>query len=62
MANIIVASIILLIIGLSISKIIIEKRRGAKCVGCALSSECSSGNKGADYKRSAQGIEIKEIT
>jgi len=36
MANIIVFSIIILIIGISLSKVIREKKRN-KCVGCPLS-------------------------
>ena len=61
MVNIIVALTILFIIGLSISRIIIEKRRGSKCCGCTLSEECAS-NKGAKNKTAAQRIEIKELT
>ncbi|MCT4508874.1 MAG: FeoB-associated Cys-rich membrane protein [Tepidibacter sp.] len=34
MANIIVGIVILLIITLSITKVIIEKRKGVKCIGC----------------------------
>lgn len=36
MANAIVVSVILIIISLSIAKIVSEKRRGAKCIGCPL--------------------------
>ncbi|MGB5445234.1 MAG: FeoB-associated Cys-rich membrane protein [Psychromonas sp.] len=60
MANIMVALIILSIIGLSIFRIIVEKRRGSKCVGCPLSGECSS-DKGANNKTVAKRIEIKEL-
>ncbi|MDV7105585.1 FeoB-associated Cys-rich membrane protein [Vibrio sp. TH_r3] len=42
MANIIVAAVILIILALSIAKIVIEKRKGIKCVGCASSAGCSS--------------------
>jgi len=42
MANIIVGLIILGIVGLSIWKIIIEKRKGVKCIGCPYSGEKSS--------------------
>lgn len=43
MANIIVGTVLLLIIGLSITKVIIEKRKGVKCIGCP-----HSGNKGSN--------------
>ncbi|WP_422127601.1 FeoB-associated Cys-rich membrane protein [Vibrio hannami] len=46
MTNIIVALVILLIVALSIGKIISDKRKGVKCVGCAQSKTCSS-NKGS---------------
>lgn len=46
MANIIVGLVILLIVALSISKIVIEKRKGVKCVGCAQSASCASKKKG----------------
>ena len=42
MANIAVALVILLIVGLSIYKIVAEKRKGTKCVGCVHSSVCAS--------------------
>lgn len=34
MANIIVGIVIVSIIGLAIAKVISEKRKGAKCIGC----------------------------
>lgn len=34
MSNFVVALIILAILSLSIAKIVIEKRKGVKCVGC----------------------------
>ena len=34
MANIIVGALILAIIGLSAAKVIIEKKKGSKCIGC----------------------------
>lgn len=42
MTNIIVALVILVIFALSISKIVMEKRKGVKCVGCSQSAGCSS--------------------
>ncbi|NLM96194.1 MAG: FeoB-associated Cys-rich membrane protein [Halanaerobiaceae bacterium] len=42
MANIIVSLIILGIVVAAVSKIVIEKRRGAKCIGCPYSK--SEGN------------------
>lgn len=46
MADIIVGLVIITIIGLSITKIVIEKRKGVKCIGCPHSgitkkSDCS---------------------
>ncbi|MGO1369480.1 MAG: FeoB-associated Cys-rich membrane protein [Senegalia sp. (in: firmicutes)] len=45
--NIIVALIILTIIGLSISKIVKEKKRGAKCIGCP---HAGPDNKSCNYE------------
>lgn len=42
MTNIIVLLTLLLIFGLAIYKIVLEKRSGKKCVGCHLSGGCSS--------------------
>lgn len=42
MANIIVSLVILLILVLAVSKIVMEKRKGVKCVGCAHSAGCKS--------------------
>jgi len=45
MGNIIVILIILAIVAVAIAKIVIEKRKGAKCIGCphggASNSRCS---------------------
>ncbi|MFP4660773.1 MAG: FeoB-associated Cys-rich membrane protein [Halanaerobiales bacterium] len=44
MANIIVSIIILAIVAVAIAKIVIEKRKGVKCIGCPYSkgdSGCS---------------------
>lgn len=44
MMNIIVGLVFIAIIGLSIAKVVKEKRRGAKCIGCPYSgsdSNCS---------------------
>lgn len=43
MVNVIVSLIILLIVGLSISKIVKEKRKGAKCIGCPYSGSKNGG-------------------
>lgn len=45
MANIIVTIIILTIVGAAIAKLVIEKRKGAKCIGCPFSQsdDCSCG-------------------
>ncbi|MGF1762652.1 FeoB-associated Cys-rich membrane protein [Aliivibrio kagoshimensis] len=45
MANIIVGLVILLIVALSISKVVRDKRKGIKCTGCAQSGSCSSSKK-----------------
>ncbi|GLO63187.1 hypothetical protein MACH09_36950 [Vibrio sp. MACH09] len=45
MANLIVSLVILLILVLAISKIVSEKRKGVKCVGCANSAGCKSAKK-----------------
>ncbi|MGL5084897.1 MAG: FeoB-associated Cys-rich membrane protein [Clostridium sp.] len=42
MGNIIISVIILFILGLSISKVVSEKRKGIKCIGCPHSKSCSS--------------------
>lgn len=42
MGNVIVLLIIALIVSLSIGKIISEKRKGVKCIGCPHSKGCSS--------------------
>lgn len=44
MANIIVSLVILVIIGAAIAKIISEKKKGVKCVGCASYSEKGKNN------------------
>ncbi|MFW6035455.1 MAG: FeoB-associated Cys-rich membrane protein [Halothermotrichaceae bacterium] len=47
MANIIVSVIILAIVITAVAKIVIEKRKGAKCIGCPYSegdSGCSCDN------------------
>jgi hypothetical protein len=42
MSNVIVGLIIFAIIGASITKIIIEKRKGTKCIGCPYSHSKNS--------------------
>ncbi len=37
MANLVVFSLIIIIVGLAITKIVAEKRKGNKCIGCPLS-------------------------
>ncbi|MCH4891022.1 FeoB-associated Cys-rich membrane protein [Acidaminobacter sp. JC074] len=48
MANIIVSLIILGILGLSITKIVIEKRKGVRCIGCPHSGTVSKNNCSCD--------------
>jgi len=64
MANIIVSLIILSILVLAIVKIVSEKRKGAKCVGCAAGSSCSSKKMGnaSNKQHDAEQIAIKELT
>ena len=65
MANVLVALTILLILGLAIFRIIIEKRKGMKCVGCHLSGGCAS-NKRTTHNvvipKMNNRIAIKELT
>ena len=42
MGNIVVGLILLIIISFSIRKIISEKKKGTKCIGCPHSNSCSS--------------------
>lgn len=42
MGNIVVLLIIAVIVGLSIWKVVSEKRKGVKCIGCPHSKSCSS--------------------
>ena len=53
MANVIVSLVILGIVGLSIAKIVSEKKKGVKCIGCPY-----SGTKNA-CKTDAVQIELK---
>ena len=62
MANIIVALTLLLIFGLAIAKIVIEKRKGVMCVGCSHSGSCSANKSRRSKQVKMQQIEIKEVT
>ena len=42
MGNVIVLLIIILILALSITKVVKEKKEGGKCIGCPHSKGCSS--------------------
>ena len=44
MGNIIVVLIIIAILGISISKVVSDKRKGVKCMGCSHSKACPSKN------------------
>ncbi len=61
MTNIIVSLVILLILVLAISKIVIEKRKGSKCIGCAMSGKCSSAKSAKEPPSIEQRIEIKQV-
>lgn len=43
-SNILIAIVLFLIIGASISYIIKEKKRGTKCIGCPAAGNCPSRN------------------
>ena len=65
MGNLIVSLIILMILGLSIFKVIREKQKGSKCVGCAHGSDCSSKQAGPTsraLKKIANKINITEVS
>jgi len=61
MTNIIVAFTILFIIGLSIYKIVLDKRKGVKCVGCPSSGGCSS-TQNTKNKMPMKMIKIKDLS
>ncbi len=42
MGDIILTLIILAIVGVAVAKIIIEKKKGAKCIGCPSGRTCKS--------------------
>lgn len=46
MADLIVIAVLLVIIGLSASYIIKEKKRGAVCIGCPHAGECAKKRQG----------------
>lgn len=48
MANIIVGLVIVGIIGLSVTKVVIEKRKGVKCIGCPHSGTTKKSNCGCE--------------
>lgn len=41
MGNVILTGVIILILGLSIAKVVSEKRKGSKCIGCPHGKSCS---------------------
>lgn len=50
MENIIALSVILIIVSISIGKVISEKKKGSKCIGCPHGKSCSS-NCGINFKK-----------
>ena len=46
MANLIVIVVLLVIVGISVSYIIKEKKRGAVCIGCPHAGECTNKRQG----------------
>lgn len=61
MTNIIVSLVILLIIVLAIAKVVMDKRKGVKCMGCSLSGQCSTVKPETDKPLNNQKIEIKQV-
>ncbi|MGX9416633.1 FeoB-associated Cys-rich membrane protein [Vibrio sp. RC27] len=45
MENVIVALVILFILGLSLAKVVLDKKKGVKCMGCSHGAACSSSKK-----------------
>ena len=43
MANIIAGAVILLLLGLSLSYIVKEKKKGTHCIGCPMAGNCHKG-------------------
>jgi hypothetical protein len=43
MANLIVGLVLVAIVGASITKIVIEKKKGAKCIGCPAGGSSKNG-------------------
>lgn len=46
MANLIVIVVLLVIVGISVSYIIKEKKRGVMCIGCPHAGECAKKRQG----------------
>ncbi|MBB6624796.1 FeoB-associated Cys-rich membrane protein [Clostridium gasigenes] len=42
MGNIVVVLIIIVILAISVTKVVSDKRKGVKCIGCPHSKECPS--------------------
>ena len=49
MDNLILAVVLLAILGMAITYIIKEKKRGVKCIGCPAAAECASRQDGAPF-------------
>lgn len=58
MSNFVVALIILVIMSLSIAKIVIEKKNGAKCIGCPHGGSVKSKNSGCSCSEPS-GVKLK---
>lgn len=56
MANVIVTLIIIIILAISITKVVTEKKKGVKCIGCPHSKGCTS----AKCETSINGIVLKK--
>lgn len=61
MSNLIVSAIIATIFALAIYKIIKEKRKGNKCIGCAVSGNCDSNKDSNKSAFLARQVDIKEV-
>lgn len=51
MKDLIISIIILLILGLAITYIVRQKKKGVKCIGCPSGKECPNRNKGCNCEK-----------
>lgn len=51
MADLIVLTVVLIILGLAISYLVKEKKQGSKCIGCPYAKSCAKKRKNIDNDR-----------